>query len=206
MAVEDKNEIPRILKELDKLNQLQIEIGVFGSDDSYMSMIARVNEFGANIRPKNGKFLTIPTKWAKGRKARDIEGLYRPFGKGRKPLNILVVDGGPEPNRFGNTVMFYLVKEVNIPERSFIRSTFDEKLNEWAEYLNLLIGKIIRGSESGDSVAEKVGARIQRDIQRKIRETSEPGNAAATIARKGSNNPLIDTGRLRQSVTYKVVR
>lgn len=132
--------------------------------------------------------------------------MYRPFGKGRKPLNILVVDGGREPNQYGNTVMFYLVKEVNIPERSFLRSTFDEKLNEWMEYVNMLIGKLIKGNETADSIAEKVGARIQRDIQRKIRETSEPENAAATIARKGANNPLIDTGRLRQSVTYKVVR
>lgn len=31
-----------------------------------------------------------------------------------------------------------------------------------------------------------------------------PPNAAYTIAKKGSDNPLIDTGLLRQSVTFKI--
>lgn len=204
MEIVDNNNIPTIIEELQKLKELAIEIGVFGSDDSYMAMIATVNEFGAEIRPK-GKYLTIPTKWAKGRKASDIDGLYRPFGKDRKPINLLVIDGGPEVNEYGNTVMFYLSEGVTIPERSFIRSTFDEKEKDWAEYIAKLIGDLIHGSENARSVAEKIGARIQRDIQRTIREMSAPSNATVTVARKGANNPLIDSGRLRQSITYKVV-
>lgn len=204
MEIVDDNNIPKIIEELQKLKELSIEIGVFGSDDSYMAMIATVNEFGAEIRPK-GKYLTIPTKWAKGRKASDIDGLYRPFGKDRKPINLLVVDGGPEVNEYGNTVMFYLSEGVTIPERSFIRSTFDEKEKEWTDYIAKLIGDLIQGLENARSVAEKIGSKIQLDVQRTMRDMSAPPNAASTVARKGSNNPLIDSGRLRQSVVFKVV-
>ena len=205
MQVEDRNDIPRIINELKTLKELKIEIGVFGSDDSLISKIATVHEFGATIKPKNVEYLTIPSKHAKGRKAREIQGLYRPIGRGRKPLNILVVNGGPEPNQYGNTVMFYLSKGVKIPERSYFRSTFDENANEWSDYALGLVDKILNGTETARGVAEKLGARIQRDVQRTIRELSSPSNAPVTVARKGTDNPLIDTGRLRQSVTYRVV-
>ena len=51
-----------------------------------------------------------------------------------------------------------------------------------------------------------LGLRIQRDVQRTIRNLSDPPNSPITIHNKKSSNPLIDTGRLRQSVTYKVVK
>lgn len=195
MKVTDENRSNDVADELKQLNSYSLEIGVFGADDSFIAMLASVHEFGMTIRPK-GKFLTIPTKAAGKKKARDIKGLFKPKGK-----RILATT-----NKQGKlTVMFYLVEEVVIPERSFIRSTFDEKENEWANYISTLIGKVVNGSATAREVYERLGARIQRDIQRKIKQLSEPGNAGATVARKGSNNPLIDSGRLRQSVTWKVV-
>ena len=184
-----------IRQELDKLNSQSLQIGIFGEDDSFMAMIAGVNEFGATIRPKK-QYLTIPTKEANGRSARDIPGLFKPKGK-----NILAISDGNK----GLKVMFYLVKEVNIPERSFLRSTFDEKEGEWQEFFANQIDSLISGSATANSIYSQLGARIASDIQKKIKETSRPSNAAATVANKGTNNPLINTGRLRQSVTWKVV-
>lgn len=39
-------------------------------------------------------------------------------------------------------------------------------------------------------------------IQQQITETTSPPNSPATIAAKRSQHPLIDTGHMRQSVTY----
>ena len=191
----DFSGMKRIENELEKLNKKSLQIGIFGEDDSFMAMIAGVNEFGATIRPKK-QYLTIPTPEAKGRKARDIPGLFKPKGK-----KILAVSDGNK----GLKVMFYLVKEVNIPERSFLRSTFDEKEGEWQEFFANQIDSLISGSATANSIYSQLGARIASDIQKKIKETSRPSNAAATVANKGTNNPLINTGRLRQSVTWKVV-
>lgn len=196
MIVDDKNRIFNVAKELDKLNDFSLQIGVFGEDDSFIAMLASVHEFGMTIRPKR-QYLTIPTALAGKRKARDIDGLFKPKGK-----KILATT-----NKKGELqVMFYLVEEVVIPERSFIRSTFDEKEPDWSNYFNMLIGKIVNNDLTAETAYERLGARIASDIQKTIRELHEPGNASATVARKKADNPLINTGRLRQSVTWKVVK
>ena len=195
MIVTDKNRTLDVSKELNKLNAYSLQIGVFGEDDSFIAMLASVHEFGVTIRPKK-QYLTIPTALAGKRKARDIDGLFKPKGK-----KILATT-----NKKGELqVMFYLVEQVVIPERSFIRSTFDEKEPEWSKYFNMLITKIIHSDLTAEEAYERLGSRIAKDIQRTIREMHEPGNAGATVARKKADNPLVDTGRLRQSVTWKVV-
>ena len=196
--MEDFDDIPKIRQQTERLNHLQLQVGIFGEDGSYMQMIAAANEYGADITPKKGKWLTIPTENApKGKSARDIDGLFRPKGK-----NILAVSDG----KGGLTVMFYLVDHVKIPERSFIRSTFDEKADEWTEFAADEVIEMALGSGlDARMVLENLGARIQRDIQARIRAIESPKNAPATIARKGSSSPLEDTGHLIQAVTYKVV-
>lgn len=93
----------------------------------------------------------------------------------------------------------------NIPERSFIRSTFDEKNGDWTKFIKSRIPKVLEGTLPARQLHELVGAKIVSDIQKKIKDIQDPPNAPATIAQKGSSNPLIDTGGLRMRVTYKVV-
>ena len=49
-----------------------------------------------------------------------------------------------------------------------------------------------------------LGEKVVADVQRKIVALKDPPNAPSTIAKKGSANPLIDTGRLRQSIDFEV--
>lgn len=197
--MEDFDRIPDVEREMAELSHLQLQVGIFGEDGSFMQMIASANEYGADIEPKNGKWLTIPTENApKGAKARDIEGLFRP-----KDKNILAVSDG----KGGLIPMFYLVKKVHIPERSFIRSTFDENVDDWVEYLVDQVIDLGMG-ESGVTarkIMESLGNRIQRSIVQKIRSIKSPANSPVTIARKGSSSPLEDTGHLIDAVRYKVV-
>ena len=99
-----------------------------------------------------------------------------------------------------------LAEQITIPERSFIRSTFDELEKAWSDYALNLVKKLIAGKMTAEELTNKVGARMQRDIQRTIRNLSYPPNSPITVNNKKSSNPLIDTGKLRQSVTYKVVK
>lgn len=183
--------------ELNALGRLQLQVGVFGKDDSYMQMIAAANEFGANITPKNGEWLTIPAKAAKGQKASEIDGLFKPKGK----RILAVTDGNGEL-----VTMFYLVKSVHIPERSFIRSTYDEHIDEWLEWLTDRVPDVVLGDMSAYKMMSQLGAIIQSDIQKKIIAVESPANAPVTTENKGSSNPLQDTGHLFQAITYKVVR
>ena len=49
-----------------------------------------------------------------------------------------------------------------------------------------------------------VGEVARADIIQSITDLKAPPNAESTIKQKKSTNPLIDTGLMRRSVTYKV--
>jgi len=54
-------------------------------------------------------------------------------------------------------------------------------------------------------LADEVGTLVAGAVQQRIVDLREPPNAPLTVARKGSSNPLIDTGQMRLSVTWRVV-
>ena len=55
---------------------------------------------------------------------------------------------------------------------------------------------------TAETVLKRVGALGVRLVQEKIVSGSFKPNAPSTIRKKGSDKPLIDTGRMRQSVKY----
>ncbi|MFF5994277.1 hypothetical protein AAGS61_05920 [Lysinibacillus sp. KU-BSD001] len=95
---------------------------------------------------------------------------------------------------------------IVIPERSFLRSTFDEKNREWATFAKRQLPNLLEGRIDAQTLCERLGARMVADIQEKITDLDTPPNAPSTIKQKKSSNPLIDTGGLRRRVTYRVVR
>ncbi|KIL72717.1 hypothetical protein SD77_3452 [Bacillus badius] len=179
------------------LNSYAVEVGIFAADDSFYAMLANVHEFGITITPKNGRYLTIPVSpESHGKRAGDFPNLFRPHG-----TNVLAVPKG----RNDFEVLFVLVESVTIPERSFVRSTFDEKEETWSEFLKRQLNLVLSGQISVEDMFNRMGAIAAADIQEKMANSS-PANAGATISAKRSSNPLIDTGGLRQRVTWKVVR
>ena len=93
----------------------------------------------------------------------------------------------------------------HIPERSYIRSTLDENrgayLTSLAETAKTAVDK---GLPATKTALGRLGARVSADIKRKITAFDSPPNAPSTIAKKGSDNPLIDTGTLRRAITWRV--
>lgn len=94
----------------------------------------------------------------------------------------------------------------NIPERSFMRSTFDEQLPKIKRDMDAQYAQIASGKSTVYRALSIVGMRHQEDIQKKIQSGVKPENAPSTIARKGSNKTLIDTGALVQSIRYVVTK
>lgn len=107
-------------------------------------------------------------------------------------------------HEFGTTIRTKKAS-IDIPERSFLRSTFDEKEKEWFNFVKKRIPQILNSSMNARTLCEQLGAKMVADIQKKITDLDSPPNAPSTIAQKGSSNPLIDTGGLRMRVTYRVV-
>ncbi len=93
-----------------------------------------------------------------------------------------------------------------IPERSFIRSTINDKKNKIVSLQKQLFKKLIHGTMELDQALGLVGELLADEISRKIVAISSPPNTPETIDKKGSSNPLVDTGQLKNSITYEVNR
>lgn len=93
--------------------------------------------------------------------------------------------------------------EIHIPARSFIRSTCDEKKKEWTDVINSRLKKAIKGELSFEQALEQLGLKIKADVQEKISSTTTPPNSAMTIAMKGKDTPLRNTGLMLESITVQ---
>lgn len=96
----------------------------------------------------------------------------------------------------------------NIPERSFIRSTLEEKHKEIAQMISQLAAQIVSGKLNSYRAHEILGAWAASAVKNKITQGPHipPPLKPGTIKAKGSSRPLVDTGRLVQSITYEVVK
>lgn len=197
----EKDMIPEIEKKLKDLQDHRLRVGVFGKDDSLMAKIAGTHEFGADIKPKKSKFLIIPlNSKAKKSRPREIKDLWS-----LKVGNdiYLVKDKGKNDLEF----YYLLTRHVKIPERSFIRAGYDEnkhklfKKNE-REIRNLLMGKI-----DLDQYYKIMGEYSVSMTKRFMTKLKNPPKSSITLASNPrKNNPLIDSGRLRNSVVWKKER
>lgn len=195
-----------------------------------MLTIAGVHEFGATIKAKNVKNLAIPiAKKAKGKSPRDFEGLFflesddllygcisknkkgeskesgRPTHaepKKNKPSEEKLKTGKKDDIEF----LFLLLPAVEIPERSFIRAGYDANKGNLEEACMKAIEKILFEGGSAEEAGNFIGMEAVGMIQKYM---NTPGNfrEKGNVTKATSNwpdNPLVETGRLRNSVTYTI--
>ena len=93
---------------------------------------------------------------------------------------------------------------ATIPERPFMRDGLRDGIPELKQVNKGLVKRIIDGRLTKQQALNQLGMKGVQLIQNSITGLKDPANAPSTIERKGSSNPLIDTGEMRQSVTHKV--
>jgi hypothetical protein len=91
-----------------------------------------------------------------------------------------------------------------IPERPFLHNAMADHRSEYRGHMKKAAAKILKGQTALHTVLAKLGVLAQGHIQGEITNLSSPPNSPVTVALKGSSNPLIDTGEMRQAVTWKV--
>lgn len=89
----------------------------------------------------------------------------------------------------------YGAPKRNIPERSFIRTTMDEKYSTFNELTDHLIDAIVEGGSTVERALNILGLLIQTEIKKKIRSNIAPPLKLATIERK--NKAQIDKAKSR---------
>ncbi|WP_132995829.1 hypothetical protein [Sporanaerobacter acetigenes] len=97
-------------------------------------------------------------------------------------------------------------KTVKIPERSYLRAGYDKEKENIIRQSEKLLEKVLTLELPVSIFFETLGELIVGMIQKYLTELKNPPLHPATIKNKGSSNPLIDAGHLRESITYKVVK
>lgn len=131
-------------------------------------------------------------------------------------VEVGVVTGlGDHPNADGATVAeiaiwneFGVRRRANtprrffVPPRPFLRSTMRLKRLEYRALMRKLIKQILRLKMNRRQAVKILGLQAKSDVQNTIKVLSRPRNRQRTIDKKGSSNPLIDTGFLRQAIDW----
>jgi len=94
---------------------------------------------------------------------------------------------------------------AGIPERSFIRRTFRDRKEELTQLLHVLTHKIVTNKMTILQALNTLGLWGANAVKQTITQSDiPPPLKPSTIARKGSDKPLVDTGQLVNSITWKV--
>lgn len=95
---------------------------------------------------------------------------------------------------------------LGVPERSFLRSTFDRLKDKWGKFSARVMKLVAAGKLPLEDGLALIGERVKADVKRAITSGAGigPPLAQATIDRKGSSRPLVDTARLLGSIDYEV--
>lgn len=88
-----------------------------------------------------------------------------------------------------------------VPARPFFRKTIADHKGEWGDQIGDLLAQT---DYDAAAVLEAEGLVIAGQVQKTIRDWTTPPNSAETVARKGFNDPLIDTSLMIRSVTSVV--
>lgn len=114
-------------------------------------------------------------------------------------------------NEYGANIAIHVKNETThiiIPERSYIRNTFDNKLyyQELRKKLQNPFEQVLSGERDPETLLDLIGLQYVANVRRTIRDMKEPENHPVTIERKGKGKGiLVDSGRLVRSIAYEVV-
>lgn len=138
-----------------------------------------------------------------------IKNIKKNYGK-LGYVEVGIIDAGQEENSPLTVASIGYIQEYGtddgrIPERSFMRSTIKEKQKEVIAMQKKLLIKIRKNTITSKHALGLIGEFMADAIKQKIISLSSPANAESTIKRKGSSNPLIDKGQLKNSITYRVI-
>lgn len=180
MSVKDRDEgYEHIVAQLTGMNSRTVTVGVQATAGEDMVKIAATHEFGAKmtITRKQAYFMAV---------------------------NLLGIDPEGERGRLFATVKKLTGRELVIPERSWLRGTYDEKRGAIDKAAAQVLERIAAG-QTLDEALDWFGRGVVTLIQRRIRAGIHPDNAPLTQAlKKGENTPLINHGRFINSIRHVV--
>lgn len=86
------------------------------------------------------------------------------------------------------------------PVRAFFRTTVSDQKKNWV----LSVQNLMKIHDDPKKVMGLIGEHMRGQIVQSINTWTDPPNAPYTVAMKGFNAPLRDTGQLMRSISFEV--
>ena len=100
-------------------------------------------------------------------------------------------------------VQHFGTADGDIPPRPFLQMAFDQHREELTQMGAKLLAAVILGEMPEDRALGLLGAKLSAEAKKLITLGSQlTPNAPATVKAKGSDRPLVDTGRLLNAITW----
>jgi hypothetical protein len=174
-----KKDIPEIIQFLRELRQNAVESGLFVNLVPKETMIAAtVNEFGAVI-----KMTDQMRKWFWAQMAK--YGLRKKAATGSKS----------EGTGF-----------IVIPARPFVQGGLQRQASNILEAADRLTVMGLQRKISAQDALEAIGLMMERAMKDEVNRITEPPLHPLTVAKKGTDKPLVKSGAMRAAITNRVVR
>jgi len=179
-------EIQRIKSELLKLSNIRITVGIQGDEDSELLKIAKVHEYGAEIKmtDKMRRFMGAKGFFDDYRDSGTESSYVPPAGK-VKGINTEL-------------------RSVVIPERSFIRASYAQGRSQIIEAYKSAVVHIIKDKWTAEQAANNIGAQALQMVHDYFNTKLKPPKSDITKKFSAQEQPLYDTGRLYNSITFKI--
>lgn len=93
---------------------------------------------------------------------------------------------------------------IGVPRREFMAEAAKKWQQQWEENLGKVQDAMIKGHMDVMKFLDVMGQAGASIISETIRDWSTPPNSPFTIAMKGSNNPLVDTGDMKNAPRHEI--
>jgi hypothetical protein len=154
----------------------------------------------------------VPAKFVKNDRVwRELRKKLEELDAADAGVKVGVLSSGPEREEGDGVSMVELAAihefgapRAGIPERSFIRRAMRENEGALARVMTRVARQIINDDLSIAEALEVLGHWGVSAIKATIKSGVTPELAPATIARKKSSKPLVDTGQLINAITFAI--
>ncbi|SUD77880.1 hypothetical protein [Pseudomonas putida] len=100
-------------------------------------------------------------------------------------------------NNFGSA-------DGRIPARPFLQPPIEDGAPMYRRLAEVMLPRVLSGEMEMRTLLEQMGNLAEGHVKQYITDLRVPKNADSTIANKGSDNPLVHDGHLRQSIRYVI--
>lgn len=91
-----------------------------------------------------------------------------------------------------------------VPGWNYNQKAFEQFNPKAARYFKEGVARIINGSFDVAAMTNKIGTEASTRYKSMIERIKSPPNSPVTIARKGFNNPMIETGHFKSNIAAKI--